>query len=80
MILKLVVGAITEGLAVVMLAATQSVGSGFSHTEFNRGEIRTLVATIAEWLVATFSTTAPEIILIFFEIGHVRSFLGDNRI
>ena len=73
-------GAVTERLAVVMLTTTESVGSGFAYLEFNWGKIRALVATVAEWLVAAFSATAPEIILIFFEIGHVRSFLGDNRI
>ena len=73
-------GAVTEGLAVVMLTAAESVGSGLAHVKFYWGKIRALVATVAEWLVAALSATAPEIILIFFEIGHVRSFLGDNRI
>ena len=73
-------GAVTEGLAVVMLTATESVGPGLAYVEFNWGKIRAVVTTIAEWLVAALSATAPEIILIFFEIGHVRSFLGDNRI
>ena len=71
-------GTIAERLAVVALAAAQSIRLGLVYLKLHWREVGAFVAAVAQWLLRAFATATPIIIFARFQIRHVGEFLGDN--